>query len=561
MIPKKATKHDFKAGVIAIFLGALIPLSMAPFNWWPLGILSIAGFSVLLCGQQLPKSYTNTEHTKKLFFRSLCYGLGIYAVGASWIFVSIHEYGGASVALSLLLIIPFIIFLALLLAVPVSVFAKVLRAAPTATSTTSSVNNPIFLGITMLLVFPSLWTLGEWFRGWVFSGFPWLYLGYAHTDTWLSGWAPITGALGISWITAFCGALLGLYIRFGLLITSGKDARNEKIIAGLKVPAITLSGGTLVAILFWLGGTYFQHVTWTKPTGKPLSIGLVQPALPLSIKWDPHKLPEIFHQYRTDTEKLLKNDLVIWPESAIPRFHHEVTGYLDPIVSEANDTNTALITGIPTAENTPNDGRDNTDSFFSSYYNSVIGLGNASGTYHKQHLVPFGEYVPFEKWLRGTIAFFDLPMSAFKSGPEKQQPITAKGAIIGTAICYEIAYSELVRKSALKANLLLTLSNDTWFGKSIGPKQHFQIARMRAIENRKPLIRATNDGISALITADGKVSATIPSYRRDILEGTLEPRDGITPFGQYGSNPILLISFFCIFMALLRKSIWVSRTL
>lgn len=557
MNPKEATKHDLKACLIAIFLGALIPLSMAPFNWWPLGILSIAGFSVLLCGQPTYKAQSNTGHAKKLFFRSLCYGLGLYAVGASWIFVSIHEYGGASIALSLLLITPFIILLAFLLALPFALFAKTLSID----STSSGITSTVPLCITMLLVFPSLWTINEWFRGWVFTGFPWLYLGYAHTDTWLSGWAPVTGVLGISWITAFCGASLGLYIKLGLFFISGKETRNEKTIAGLKASILALSGGTLVAIMFWLGGAYFQNITWTVPTGKPLSIGLVQPALPLSVKWDPHKLPEIFNQYRTDTEKLLENDLVIWPESAIPRFHHEVTGYLDPIVSEANNTNTALITGIPTAENNPNDDRDNSASFFSSYYNSVIGLGKASGTYHKQHLVPFGEYVPFEKWLRGTIAFFDLPMSAFNSGPEQQQPITAKGAIIGTAICYEIAYSELVRKSALRANLLLTLSNDTWFGKSIGPKQHFQIARMRAIENRKPLIRATNDGISALITADGKVSVTIPSYKRDILEGTLEPRDGLTPFGRHGSYPILLASFFCIFIGLLKKSIWVSRTL
>lgn len=563
MIPKEASRHDLKAWLTAIFLGALVPLSMAPFNWWPLGVLSIAGFSVLLCGPHSQKKTASTGHTQKLFLRSLCYGLGIYAVGASWIFVSIHEYGGASIVLSLLLITPFIILLAFLLALPFAIFAKALSI----NSSSSDINFSVPLCISMLLVFPSLWTINEWFRGWVFTGFPWLYLGYAHTDTWLSGWAPVTGVLGISWITACCGALLGLYVRLGLYIKPGggfisrKETRNKKTIVGLKAPILTLSGGTLVAIVFWLGGAYFQSLSWTVPTGKPLSIGLVQPALPLSIKWDPHKLPEIFNQYRTDTQKLLTNDLVIWPESAIPRFHHEVAGYLDPIVSEANDTNTALITGIPTAENNPNDDKDNAASFFSSYYNSVIGLGRASGTYHKQHLVPFGEYVPFEKWLRGTIAFFDLPMSAFNSGPEQQQPITAKGAIIGTAICYEIAYSELVRKSALKANLLLTLSNDTWFGKSIGPKQHFQIARMRAIENRKPLIRATNDGISALIYADGKVSATIPPYKRDILEGTLEPRDGLTPFGQYGSYPILLISFFCIFMALLRKSIWVSRTL
>lgn len=536
----KVSKNDLKACLLSVFFGTLLPLSMAPFHWWPLGLISIAGLSFLVCDSPITK-----DHFKTLLFRTFSYGMGVYALGASWIFVSIHEHGGASIALALFLITPFIIFLALLLATPFALLGKALKISQNISPSKSL----LYLCMTMLLVFPSLWVIGEWFRGWAFSGFPWLYLGYAHTDTWLSGWATVTGVLGVSWIVAFCGALLGLYIRLTY------QTKFQEVKA--KHKTFTLSGGIFLALLFWLIGAYFQTISWTTPTGSPLSIGLVQPALPLNTKWDPHQLPAIVERYRTDTEKLLENDLVIWPESAIPRFYHEVTGYLDTIASEAKDTETALITGIPMAENNLDQESHNANSYYSSYYNSVVGLGLASGTYHKQHLVPFGEYVPFEKWLRGTIAFFDLPMSAFNSGPANQQPITAKGAIIGTAICYEIAYSELVRKSASSANLLLTLSNDTWFGKSIGPKQHFQIARMRAIENGKPLIRATNDGISALITADGKVRATIPSYKHDILEGTLEPRKGLTPFGQYGSLPILLFSFFCTLIALLRKSVWV----
>lgn len=555
----KVSKYDLKVCLLSVCFGALLPLSMAPFHWWPLELISIAGLSFLICD-----SPTTKDHFKTLFFRTFSYGIGVYALGASWIFVSIHEHGGASIALALFLITPFIIFLALLLATPFALLGKALKISENISPSKSL----LYLCITTLLVFPSLWVIGEWFRGWAFSGFPWLYLGYAHTDTWLSGWATVAGVLGISWIVAFCGALLGLCIRLGLFARLGLPIRlldlyvrptQETRFKEIKIrhKTIVLSGGLSLALLFWFGGAYFQAINWTTPTGKPLSIGLVQPALSLSIKWDPHQLPSIVERYRTDTEKLLRNDLVVWPESAIPRFYHEVTGYLDTIISELNDTHTALITGIPTAENSADKNNGSSNSFFSSYYNSVVGLGQASGTYHKQHLVPFGEYVPFEKWLRGTIAFFDLPMSAFNAGPENQQPISTKGAIIGAAICYEIAYSELVRKSASSANLLLTLSNDTWFGKSIGPKQHFQIARMRAIENGKPLIRATNDGISALITADGKVKATIPPYKHDILEGTLVPRNGLTPFGQYGSLPILLVSFFCTLIALLRKSVWV----
>jgi len=524
-------KYDLKACLLAALLGVLLPLSMAPFHWWALGLLSTAGFAAMVCGPQ------STPGFRVRLLRSLSFGLGVYGVGASWIFVSIHDYGDASIALSLLLITPFIFFLALLLATPFVLLGRTLTPPSNLLSTHHG------LALVMLIIFPSIWTIGEWFRGWVFSGFPWLYLGYGHTDTWLSGWAPIVGVLGVSWITAFCGALLAFLFMLKLPI----KANNVRPKTGVGVAIAAL----LPATLFWLGGAYLQTVSWTQPSGNPLSIGLVQPALPLSLKWDPYKLPAIFEQYRADTESLLHNDLVIWPESAIPRFQHEVMGYLDSVAAAANETQTALITGIPTAET--ND-RQNSEpgNYYSKYYNSVIGLGMASGVYHKQHLVPFGEYVPFEKWLRGTIAFFDLPMSAFNSGPAEQPLITAKGAIIATAICYEIAYAELVRKSATHANLILTLSNDTWFGKSIGPKQHFQIARMRAIENEKPLIRATNDGISALIDYDGRVTAVSPSFQRTTLEGTLEPRTGLTPFGRAGSYPILLLSFIVIVIALYR---------
>lgn len=493
---------------------------MAPFNGWPLGVIAISGLAAMVCGQ---------TSNRIRFIHTLCFGLGVYAVGASWIYVSIHDYGQASVALSLLLITPFICFLALLLSVPFICLNRILNSTS------------IF---TLLLVFPSVWTLGEWFRGWVFTGFPWLYLGYGHTDTWLSGWIPVIGALGVSWITAFCGASLTLLFRRINITPRSLEPTNKT----MKAAPIIATG--ITALLLWISGAYLQTVSWTQPSGKPLSVGLIQPATPLSIKWDSDQLSAIFSQLRADTELLLHNDLVVWPESAIPRFRNEVQDFLGTMNSLANDHKTALITGIPTAERDKNPDKPN--RYYSNYYNSVIGLGQAAGIYHKQHLVPFGEYVPFEKWLRGSIAFFDLPMSAFSPGPKNQQPITANHTVIATAICYEIAYAELVRASALKANILLTVSNDTWFGQSIGPKQHFQIARIRAIENGKPLIRATNDGISALITADGNVSSTIPPYKRDILEGELQPREGLTPFGNVGTYPILIASILILFAAFLR---------
>jgi apolipoprotein N-acyltransferase len=485
-------KPDLKGHILALMFGLVLPLSLAPFDGWPIGILSIAGLIMLL--QNLGRS--------GCFWRSFCFGLGMFASGASWIFVSIHDYGQASILLSLLLISLFVLLLALLFALPFILYGSGLNR---------------LTGMT-LLAFPSLWVLGEWFRGWVFSGFPWLYLGYGHIDSWLSGWAPITGVLGLSWIAVFCGSILGLTVK-------SKKHRS-------------LGPALCCALLLWLSGWYLQTVQWTKAASEPLSIGLVQPAVPLGMKWDQNKLLQILNQYREDTNKLLKHDIVVWPESAIPRLKHEMSDYLSTLATEAKETQTSLITGIPTQNQRSG-----------LYYNSVVGLGYASGSYHKQHLVPFGEYVPFEQWLRGAIAFFDLPMSSFSPGPDIQEPIVANGITIATAICYEIAFPDLVAKSAGNVNLLLTVSNDTWFGRSIGPQQHFQMARMRALENGKPLIRATNDGITALVNARGKVVSTIPSYNRGTLEGYLTPFRGTTPFGKRGSIPILMISVILLLIA------------
>jgi apolipoprotein N-acyltransferase len=507
---------------------------MAPFDVWPAGILSIAGFSIFVCGYS-----ERAASFKLIFIRSLSYGLGLYSIGASWIFVSIHNYGQANIGLSLLIITSFIILLSLLLAIP---FAQCRKAIHTSSI---SCNTPYTLVITVLLIFPSLWTLCEWLRGWAFTGFPWLYLGYAHTDSWISGWAPITGVLGLSWITAFCGGLIGLAFRLRLQLIA-KSTQIQSVF-------ISLTGALALTSFFWLGGLYLQSVKWTEPSDKIISIGLMQPAISLWNSWDSSQLDKILFQYFEDTESLLGNDLVVWPEAAIPSFRHEVTDYLNSIAKKATNTNTTLIIGLPTASH-PKDNLDTKNEAY--YYNSALAVGQGTGIYHKQHLVPFGEYVPFEKWLRGIIRFFDLPMSVFSSGPPNQKNIiVGNDVIISTSICYEIAYSELVRKSAENANLLLTMSNDSWFGDTIGPKQHFQIARMRAIENRKPLIRATNNGISGLINADGKIAATIPSFYRDTLEGTLQPTNGLTPFGRLGSNPIIFISFLLIALGLAKAAI------
>ncbi len=426
----------------------------------------------------------------------------MFGIGASWVSNSIHDFGNAPLALAGGLTALFVLLLAVLFALPFSLFDRVNQNIASA-----------------VIAFPCFWLIAEWFRGWVFTGFPWLYLGYGFIDTPLAGWAPLIGVLGIGWIAALAGAMLLLPLR---------AKRSWKAAAG----------AVLLIVLLFGAGAGLQKIDWTSASGKPVTVGSIQPAVPLAVKWNPGSLNEILTLYRQQTRQLGEVELIIWPESAIPRVAHRAQDYLRLIGQQASDNDASLLVGIPTQNPSTR-----------NYYNSVIALGQASGSYHKQHLVPFGEYVPLEQWLRGTIDFFDLPMSSFSAGSSQQPLIQAQGMAVATAICYEIAYHGLVADLSRDSNMILTVSNDSWFGDSLGPKQHFQMARMRAVENSKPLVRSTNDGISAIIDHRGNITAIIPAFERAILKGTLTPQQGSTPFNHWGSTPILVFSLIVLAIA------------
>ena len=431
-----------------------------------------------------------------VFALSLVFGFGLYGVGASWIYVSIHDYGHASVAMASLLTGLFALAMAIVFALPLTLFGLFRHAPPP----------------TILCAFPAIWVLGEWFRGWFLTGFPWLNVGYGLIDTWLAGWAPVFGALALSGIAAFAGTLLSLI---------GERKQHKSMV----------STGLLILALLCAAGVYLKIKPWTYPTGKRLDVALVQANLPLLEKWNDDELKQILLNFKQRNEALLDQDLIIWPESALPTLQSNISGFLGDIDNSLKQQHVGLLVGIPS----------NTDAHH--YYNSVIGLGRASGSYQKRRLVPFGEYVPLERWLRGAIGFFDLPMSAFSAGAAQQRPIHLGTVQIATAICYEIAYADLLAHDARDANMLLTISNDTWFGKSIGPHQHLQIARMRALENAKPLLRVTNDGITAIISPRGKVLEELPRFQSGVLKTQVAPYNGASPFSQYGSLPIVGLSF------------------
>jgi len=478
--------------VLSPLAGALITLSLAPFDIWPAGILSCAVYAWLL----------STCSPAQGLWRGWLFGLGLFGTGVSWIYVSIHVHGNASVPLAAGLTALFCAGIALFHALFAWSYVRFVRNLPGG----------------MLLGFPVLWVLVEWFRGWFLTGFPWLYLGYAHVETSLSGWAPITGVFGLSFIVALSGTCLFL------------AWRSRKMIACVTYAVIL---GTL-----WGGGEVLNSAQWVaNASEQPLDIAIVQPNVPQADRWNPARYQPILDQLHDATTPLLGYDLVIWPESAVPDYYQRAQDFLKPIASRAAAVNTTLITGIPYRP-----------IGSSEYFNSIVALGFGEGIYHKRRLVPFGEYVPLDNLLRGLIDFFDLPMSAFSPGPEKQKPLRAGAYRIAPFVCYEIVYGGMVAKSARNAELLVTVSNDTWFGDSIGPWQHLQIAQMRGRENGRFVLRGTNNGISAIIDHQGRIVSRTEQFRDVVLTGQAEVMLGKTPFTSFGNIPILAACFSALLL-------------
>ena len=420
-----AALAPWASAILAVFAGCLVTLSLAPFDLWPAGIVACALYALLLaeCSE------------RQALWRGWLFGAGLFGSGASWVYVSIHVYGHAGIPLAALLTAIFCAALALLHLLQAWLYVRFVRPLPGG----------------MLFGFAALWALGEWLRSWLLTGFPWLYLGYAHIDSWLAGWAPIAGVFGLSFAVAFTG---------GCAILPGRARQAATLLA---------CGAVLAAL--WIGGLLLRSVPWVTPASdQALRVAIYQPNLSLEEKWRPDAYGGILRQYLRATQPLYDYDLLLWPESAIPRVYDIARRFLDPIAARMERSGGTLITGIPTR---------NTSR---QVFNSIVALGQGEGQYNKQRLVPFGEYVPLEHWLRGLIAFFDLPMSHMSSGARGQPPLSAGDYRVAPLICYEVAYPGLAARGARDAGLLVTISNDSWFGSSIGPLQHLQIARMRALE-------------------------------------------------------------------------------
>jgi len=483
--------------LIAFIGGTLAVLSLAPFDIWPLAILSLAVFYLGL----------RELNPKQAFYRGWCYGFGLFLAGVHWVYVSIHDYGAASPLLAGFLTLVFCAGLALLLAISAWLWARFLR-----------LNR---YPLVDALAFAALWTLQEIFRGWFLGGFPWLYLGYSQLAAPLAGLLP----LGSVWLASFVLALSAALLT-GLIHLRKKPFELAAALALLLAP--------------WAFGWALKNHQWTQPLGEPLTVAAVQGNVAQQLKWQPEQLAAQLELYAQMTASAERTDLVIWPEAAIPMLKEQVEPYLAQVANFAKSRQAALITGVPLREN----GR---------FYNALITLGEGRGTYLKQKLVPFGEYVPLEELLRGLIAFFDLPMSAFSAGAANQSPLIAKNTKVAPLICYEVVYPMLARSSAAPSELLLTVSNDAWFGRSIGPWQHLQMAQARALESGRPMIRGTNNGISALINPFGQISEQIPQFEQAVLYGKIRPMQGQTPWLRWGIAPLLSGCLLIVAIAVIRR--------
>ncbi|OEE69940.1 apolipoprotein N-acyltransferase [Enterovibrio norvegicus FF-33] len=470
----------------AAFSGALATLAFAPYAFWPAMLVSLIAL-LLLIHQQSPK---------RAALIGFSWGLGQFGTGVGWVYVVIEKFGGLPTAIGLCLIGLLVMFLALYPAL----FAFILR------------RTRLPLALSYLLFAPSLWLLIDWFRGWFLTGFPWLWPGYSQIDGPLSAFAPLLGVQGIT---------------LALLIISASIAHTLIV---RKVSAL------LPALVVAIVAAVSSQIPWVQETGESVDVAMVQGNVPQELKWLPSQRWPTLLSYQDMTRQNWDADIVIWPEAAIPALERDIPDFLARLDSAAINNDTAIITGV----------LDQNQE--GQFYNNVITLGDngmegydypAQQSYSKHHLLVFGEFVPFADILRPLAPLFNLPMSSFSRGDYTQPNISAKGYQLAPAICYEIAFSDQVRQSLTpESDFILTLSNDTWFGTSIGPHQHLEIARMRALENGKPVLRSTNTGLTAAIGYQGDVIAQIPQFETIVLRADVPTTQGQTPYTRFGDWPL-----------------------
>lgn len=472
---------------LAFALGAATTLAFAPFELSILAPLLILPL-FYICLTVAPRDAAG---------HAFWYGFGLFLTGTYWIYISVHVYGGAALWIAVLLMVGLALLMASVLAAGGWVMNRWSHGEPW----------------LLLFVGPAAWVLVEWVRSWILTGFPWMALGYAQIDTPLAGWAPVLGVYGVSFMLVLSTTAI-------IATLMAATARGRMI-------------GIAALVLPWVLGGILTFVEWTEPDGKVVRATILQAGVSQDKKWERDQLRPIMEYYHSGTLSVADSDIVIWPEVAIPAVNDQVESFIALVEADARAHGQSILFGILE--------RSFERSIDGRIYNSVMLLGgDERQTYRKRHLVPFGEYFPVPANVREWMKMQNLPHADLAKGAALQPLLrAADGTRFGVAICYEDAFGSEQLYALPGAGVLVNVSNDAWFGDSIAPHQHLEIARMRSLEFGRPALRSTNTGISAFIAADGDLLQTGKQFEPQLLTANIQPRRGMTPYAAGGNWPII----------------------
>lgn len=479
---------------LPVLLGGLATLGFAPFGYYGLTLIALIGLFALWW--QVPPA--------RAALRGFVFGLAHFGSGVYWTFVSTYYYGGAPLPMAVALVCLLTIYMALYPAA-IGAFAGYTRTWPRT--------------LWALVFVPGAWLFAELVRSWVMTGFPWLSLGYSLIDAPVSALAPLGGVYFLSALLVAAAGCVALLFAGSLL------AR-----------AVAVAVIALAPLALW---SVPPAAAWTQTKGDALNVDIVQGNFTQDVKWRRDIFATTLERYRALTERS-DADLVVWPEVAIPAPANRVRPYLDEIAALAGDRDQAVLAGTLVHE-----------SDDAPYYNAVLALGAGEGRYYKRHLVPFGEYFPVPDFVKSWLDGIDMRYSDFGFGAEDQPLIQAHGVKLGLSICFEDAFGYEVAKALPQAGVLVNVTNDGWFARTTAAAQHLQIARMRALEMGRPMLRAANTGISAIIDYDGRVRRRTPQFTVANIEARVQPRRGATPYVRIGDTPLWIAGFVLVGLGLL----------
>mgnify|MGYP001349067180 FL=1 len=484
-----------KKTFIALLCGLVFSFGFAPFDLWLLSILSLVLLLTLL-----------NDSNRDVFLIGYFFGFGMWVTGISWLYVSIHYHGNVNIYGSILIILLFIAILALysgLLFLLNNYFRK------------HSPKNLFFLTL------PASWVIIELLRSYLFTGFPWLISGTMLANTVIDGFTPIIGAQGNTFFLILIATLV--------FQTFYKAKEKSSALFPL-----------IVLLLIIPSSFFFKSIEWTSEENE-IQVSVYQPNLTLEDKWSQFGVIKSEGMIERAIDNANHGELIVFPETALILAEKDNQSFLDRIRYKSFNKDITLISGIIERE-------DN-----STIRNRLQAFGSINTFYDKVKLVPFGEFIPFEGYLGDFLDIIGLNLTNTIPG-EAIKPINTGKLRISPSICYEIAFDELIRKTAKDSNVLLTISNDTWFGESIGPIQHLEIAQNRALEHKKPLIRSTNSGISAIISKDGEIIEKQDYFEEKLLKIKLMLYSGNTFYSNYGNLPLYVFLAFYISFLLLRRT-------